>query len=59
MNQSDKNFANVQSRRGATTKDQTNKATNVGIYLEEQFGATDTLTLVGGRPCPVCLPLGL
>ena len=48
MNQSDKNFANVQSRRGATTKDQTNKATNVGIYLEEQFGATDTLTLVGG-----------
>ena len=48
MNQSDKNFANVQSRRGATTKDQTNKATNVGLYLEEQFGATDTLTLVGG-----------
>ena len=48
--QKDKNFANEQSRRGAVTKDQTNKATNVGVYLEEQFDATDTLTLVvGGR----------
>jgi len=48
--QRDKNFANVQSRRGAETKDQTNQATNVGGYLEEQFDATDTLTLVvGGR----------
>jgi iron complex outermembrane recepter protein len=46
----DKNFTNVQSRRGAETKHQTNKATNVGVYLEEQFDATDTLTLVvGGR----------
>ncbi len=48
--QRDKNFANVQSRRGAETKDQTNKVTNVGGYLEELFDATDTLTLVvGGR----------
>src|SRR6266705_5524159 len=46
--QRDKNFANVQSRRGAETKDQTNRATNVGGYLEEQFDATDTLTLVAG-----------
>ena len=49
-NQKDKNFANVQSQRGALTKDQTNKASNIGVYLEEQFDATDTLTLVfGGR----------
>jgi iron complex outermembrane receptor protein len=46
--QRDKNFANVQSQRGDETKDQTNKATNVGIYLEDQFDATDTLTLVAG-----------
>ena len=32
------------------TKDQTNTASNVGVYLEEQFNVTDTLTLVlGGR----------
>ena len=49
-NQRDKNFANVQSQRGDVTKDQTNKASNIGVYLEEQFDATDTLTLVlGGR----------
>jgi iron complex outermembrane receptor protein len=46
--QRDKNFANMQSRRGAETKDQTNKATNVGVYLEEQFDVTDALTLVAG-----------
>jgi iron complex outermembrane receptor protein len=46
--QRDKNFANVQSQRGDLTKDQTNKATNVGGYLEEQFDATNTLTLVAG-----------
>jgi len=46
--QRDKNFANVQSRRGAETKDQTNKATNVGGYLEEQFDVLDTVTLVAG-----------
>ena len=31
-------------------QDQTNKATNVGVYLENQFSATDALLLVvGGR----------
>jgi iron complex outermembrane receptor protein len=49
-NQKDKNFANVQSQRGDETKDQTNKATNLGVYLENQFSATDSLLLVvGGR----------
>jgi iron complex outermembrane receptor protein len=43
-NQRDKNFANVQSQRGDETKDQTNKATNVGVYLENQFSATVPLS---------------
>src|SRR5262249_54953374 len=47
-NQSDKNFANVQGQRGDKTKDQTNKATNLGVYLENQFSATDALLLVAG-----------
>ena len=38
----------MQSQRGDETKDQTNKATNVGVYLENQFSATDSLLLVGG-----------
>jgi iron complex outermembrane receptor protein len=46
--QRDKNFANVQGQRGDETKNQTNKATNVGAYLEEQFDATNALTLVAG-----------
>jgi outer membrane receptor protein involved in Fe transport len=47
-NQHDKNFANEQGQRGDETKNQTNKATNVGAYLEEQCDATNTLTLVAG-----------
>src|SRR5262245_4873702 len=47
-NQSDKNFANVQGQRGDKTKDQTNKATNIGVYLENQFSATDALLSVPG-----------
>jgi iron complex outermembrane recepter protein len=46
----DLNFANVQGNRGAKTKDQINKATNVGLYAEEQFDATEAFTVVlGGR----------
>jgi iron complex outermembrane receptor protein len=48
--QSDVNFANVLSNRGAKTKDQTNTATNVGLYGEQQFDATENFTVVvGGR----------
>jgi iron complex outermembrane receptor protein len=46
--QIDFNFANLGGHRGAKTKNQINKATNVGAYFEEQFDATPTLTLVGG-----------
>jgi iron complex outermembrane receptor protein len=46
----DRNLANVEGQRGALTKDQINKAQNIGAYLEEQFDLTRTLTLVvGGR----------
>jgi iron complex outermembrane receptor protein len=47
----DLNFNNAGSgRHGAKTKDQFNRATNVGVYFEEQFDATSTVTLVvGGR----------
>jgi iron complex outermembrane receptor protein len=44
----DLNFNNAGSgRHGAKTKDQFNHATNVGVYFEEQFDATSSLTLVG------------
>jgi len=45
----DLNFDNTGSgRHGAKTKDQFNHATNVGVYFEEQFDATQNITLVGG-----------
>jgi iron complex outermembrane receptor protein len=45
----DLNFNNAGSgRHGAKTKDQFNHATNVGVYFEEQFDATPSLTLSGG-----------
>jgi iron complex outermembrane receptor protein len=45
----DLNFDNAFSgRHGAKTKDQINRATNVGVYFEEQFDATSALTFVGG-----------
>ena len=45
----DLNFANAGSgRHGAKTKDQFNNATNVGVYLENQFDLSPTLSLVGG-----------
>ena len=48
--QGDVNFANVQGSRGAKTKDQINSATNVGLYAEQQFDATENFTVVvGGR----------
>jgi iron complex outermembrane recepter protein len=48
--QADLNFANVQGNRGAKTKDQINEAANAGIYAENQFEATDNVTVVlGGR----------
>jgi iron complex outermembrane recepter protein len=48
--QSDLNFANVQGDRGAKTKDQINSASNAGVYAEQQFDATENLTVVvGGR----------
>jgi iron complex outermembrane receptor protein len=47
--QNDVNFANRGGgHRGAKTKDQLNKATNVGAYFEEQFDVTSAFTLVGG-----------
>lgn len=46
--QVDTNFANVQSRRGAKTKDQDNIAANVGFYLENQLNVTEPLLLVAG-----------
>ncbi len=46
--QIDKNFANVQSQRGAKTKDQNNIGANVGLYVEDQFSAMDALLLVAG-----------
>jgi iron complex outermembrane recepter protein len=46
--QKDVNFANVQGSRGALTKNQINKAANVGIYAEEQFDATAAFTIVAG-----------
>ena len=45
----DLNFQNAFSgRHGAKTKDQINRATNVGAYFEEQFDVTSAFTLVGG-----------
>lgn len=45
----DLNFNNAGSgRHGAKTKDQFNHATNVGVYFEEQFDATQNIALVGG-----------
>ena len=45
----DLNFNNAGSgRHGAKSKDQLNHAANVGVYFDEQFDATSTLTLVGG-----------
>jgi iron complex outermembrane receptor protein len=43
-------FDNVRGNHGAKTRDQMNKATNIGLYAEEQFSATEKLELVvGGR----------
>jgi iron complex outermembrane receptor protein len=45
----DLNYNNASSgRKGAKTKDQYNNATNVGVYFEEQFDTTSTLTFVAG-----------
>ena len=47
--QIDFNFANIGGgKRGAKTKNQLNKATNVGLYFDEQFDVTPAFTLVGG-----------
>ena len=46
--QTDLNFVNLHGNHGAKTKDQLNKATNVGLYAEEQFNATEALALVAG-----------
>lgn len=47
--QIDFNFQNTGGgNRGAKTKNQINKASNVGLYFEEQFDMTTALTLVGG-----------
>lgn len=49
-NQEDVRFENNFGERGQVTRDQHNKATNVGLYAEEQFDATENLTLIfGGR----------
>lgn len=46
--QADANIQNRQGQRGALLTSDMNTATNVGVYAEEQFDATQTLTLVGG-----------
>jgi len=46
--QIDVQFANQLGDRGPKTKDQLNLATNVGLYAEEQFDVTPTVTLVVG-----------
>jgi iron complex outermembrane receptor protein len=47
--QIDFNFANIGgANRRAKTKNQLNKATNIGLYFEEQFDITPVFTLVGG-----------
>jgi iron complex outermembrane receptor protein len=46
--QNDVQLQNLNGSRGNTTKDQINKATNVGVYFEEQFNVTPSFTLVGG-----------
>jgi iron complex outermembrane receptor protein len=48
--QNDAQFVNDFGRRGALSQDQINIATNVGLYAEEQFDVTPTVTVVvGGR----------
>lgn len=46
--QVDVNLANEMGERGAKTKDQINKATNIGVYAEEQFDVTETFAVVAG-----------
>jgi iron complex outermembrane recepter protein len=49
-NQIDTNFVNVMGNRGAKTKDQLNLATNLGLYVDDQFDVTPAFTVVlGGR----------
>jgi iron complex outermembrane receptor protein len=48
--QNDAQFQNLSGHRGALTKDQINKATNIGAYAENQFDVTPVFTVVlGGR----------
>lgn len=43
-------FDNVSGNHAAKTRDQLNKATNIGLYVEEQVNATEALAIiVGGR----------
>jgi iron complex outermembrane receptor protein len=46
--QIDVQFVNQLGDRGPKTKDQLNLATNVGLYAEQQFDVTPTVTLVAG-----------
>lgn len=46
--QADVNFANLQGTRGAKTKDQINRARNIGLYAEDHFDLTPAVTLVAG-----------
>lgn len=41
-------FNNVNGNHSAKTRDQMNKATNVGLYAEEHLSVTETLALVAG-----------
>ena len=43
-------FDNIRGNHGVKGRDQMNKATNIGLYAEEQFNLTNALALVlGGR----------
>ena len=47
--QTDFNFANAgDGKRGPKSKNQINKAYNIGVYFEDQFDVTPALTVVGG-----------
>jgi len=46
--QQDVNFAQRLGNRGARTKNQTNQATNVALYVEEQLDVTPAVTLIVG-----------
>jgi hypothetical protein len=50
-------FENVRGNHGAKSRDQLNKATNVGLYAEEQLHTTETFAFIVGGRCNTCAAL--